>query len=326
MVNGQFRTVALLGIAALLAAGVLQMISAAVIGAKHGSAFAQYSDETTSDTSDLVGRLTFDFVNWIRHETEAIVDITLPKVEFRRSASGTSGWRHPDGDLVRLQGCGNYVNRLVVDWTDGRSDVVSPCSSEIKTVSTGKPKFEFSRLSPDKKRIAAELKYYVSRNWHYSVVVLEAGEIIAAFDGHASPTWLPDGRLVLTGNGLYVTAVDGKPERIDDGWLGVGVNNPDVSPDGEILVFEWNERLWVMDVEGREHKELVSGPMQYRFPVWSPDGHYVAFLAVAGNSHSEVDRAVHLIDVRKGEIERIDLSAYGGTLNHVPFGPLSWTP
>ena len=285
---------------------------------------AQQTDET--DRSDLSGRLTFDFVNWITHDTEAIVDVALPNVDFRRSASGKYGWRHPGGDLLRLEGCGNYVNRLVIDRATGHSDVISPCSSEIKTISAGKPQFEFSRLSPDKQLVAAELKYYARSSWQYSVVVLKDGEIIASFDNHASPTWLPDGRLVLSGDGLYVTEIHGTPKRIDDGWLGIGVNNPDLSPDGKILVFEWNERLWVMDIEGTEHKELIAGPNQYRFPVWSPDGNYVAYLAVAGASHSQVDRGIHLIDVREGKLDRIDLSAYGGKLNHVPFGPLSWTP
>ena len=247
-------------------------------------------------------------------------------MDFRRSASGKYGWRHPDGDLVRLEGCGRFVNRLVIDRANGRSDVISPCSSEIEAVNAGKPMFEFSQLSPTKEHVAAELKYYADSGWRYSVVVLKEGAIIAVFNNYASPTWLPDGRIVLTGDGLYVTDIDGTPSRIDDGWLGVGVNNPNVSPNGEILVFEWNERLWVMDIAGTEHKELVAGPNQYRFPVWSPDGHYVAYLAVAGAGHSQVDRAIHLIDVREGKLSRIDLSAYGGALNHVPFGPLSWTP
>ena len=284
-------------------------------------------DATASspEQSDLSGRLTFDFVNWIRHETEAIVDISLPKTEFRRSASGRYGWRHPDGDLIRTQGCGSYVNRLVVDRVGGGSEIVSPCSSEIDTTSASNPKFEFARLSPNGKRIAAELKFYVRQGWQYVVVVLEAGEIIANFPGFAAPTWLPDGRLVLSGNGLYVTTVNGSPKRLDSGWLGVGVNNPDVSPDGKLLVFEYSERLWVMDVEGKEHMELVAGPRQYRFPAWSPEGTHVAFLATTGSAHSEVDRAIHILDVRNGQLERLDISQFGGPLNHVPFGPLSWT-
>lgn len=286
------------------------------------------AQETPAESlsEDLSGRITFDFVNWIRHETEAIVDVTLPNGEFRRSASGRFGWRHANGDLVRLLGCGNYVNRLVIDRASGESEIVSPCSSEIQTPGGGRPQFEFSRISPNKKYIAAELKYYFNSQWRYSVVIIEGGKIIASYDGHAAPEWLPDGRLIITGNGLYVTEVGGTPTRLDDGWLGVGVNNPAVSPNGEIIVFEWNERLWIMDSDGKEHKELVSGPDQYRFPVWSPDGNYVAFIATGGASHSEVDRALHLIDIRVGEFQRIDLRPFAGPLNHVPYGPLSWTP
>ena len=280
---------------------------------------------TLTSNKDLSGKLTFDFVNWITDETEAIVDVAFPSTDFRRSASGKYGWRHAMGDLVYLQGCGRYVNRIVILRPDGRNENASPCSSEIKTIGSGKPQFEFSQLSPDKKHLAAELKFYHQSAWRYSVVVFREAQIVHHFNNFSSPTWLPDGRLVLSGNGLYVTKLDGNPKRIDDGWLGYGVVNADVSPNGEILVFEYNERLWIMDVNGDEHKELVWGPAKYRFPTWSPDGHYVAFLTVTGSARSEVDRALHFIDIRKGEFTRIDISQYGGNLNHVPFGPLSWT-
>ena len=292
-----------------------------------GAGFSCTGDtDEPAGTAQLQGRLTFDFVNWIRHETEAIVDISLPGVEFRRSASGRFGWRHPNGDLIRTLGCGSYVNRLVVERAGGGSEILSPCSSEIRTASAGKPLFGFARLSPDGKRIAAELKYYVSPGWRYSVVVLESGEIVASFDGFVSPAWLPDGRLIFAGDGLYVSPVDGTPARIDDGWLGVGVVNPDVSPDGRTVVFEYNERLWTMNIDGKERRELVAGPMQYRFPAWSPDGQRIAFIAIAGSAHSEVERAIHILDVKSGEFERVDTREFGGPLSHVPFGPLSWTP
>lgn len=285
---------------------------------------AQGAVQANAD-SDLSGRITFDLVNWIRHETEAIVDVALPDGDLRRTASGKYGWRHPSGDLVYLEGCGAYINRIVIERAAGGRDIVSPCSSEIPAVGSGKPKFEFARLSPDKRYVAAEAKIYVSPSYRYGVAVFEAGKLVATFDGHSSPTWMPDGRLLMSGDGLYVTEVNGKPERLDDGWLGYGVVNPDVSPDGQIVVFEWKEQLWIMDSDGKEYKELVSGPAQYRFPAWSPNGFFVAFLAVTGSSHSEVDRALHFIDIRKGELHRVDLSRFGGKLNHVPFGPLSWT-
>jgi len=288
------------------------------------STHAQDAAKPLADT-DLSGRLTFDFVNWIRHETEAIVDVTLPDAGFRRSANGYYGWRHPSGDLVHLEGCGAHINRIVIDRAGGGREVVSPCSSDIPSAGAAKAKFEFSRLSPDKRYVAAEAKVYVSPSYRYGVTVFENGELVAVFDGYSSPAWMPDGRLLMSGDGLYVADVDGKPERLDDGWLGYGVVNSDVSPDGKIIVFEWKEQLWIMDSEGKEHKELVSGAAQYRFPAWSPDGNYVAFIATSGSSHSEVVRAIQFIDIRVGEFHHVDLSPYGGKLNHVPFGPLSWT-
>ena len=274
---------------------------------------------------DLQGRVTFDFVNWITDQTVVIADVSVADGEFRRAATGQYGWRHPDGTLVFTQGCGTRVNRLVVAEGHSAATVVSPCSSEIETVSAGNPRFEFARLSPDKQRVAAELRYYYGDGWRYATVVVEGGEVVTHFDGFVAPAWTPDGRLLLAGDGIWITDVPGTPTRVDDGWLGVGVNNMDLNPDGDILVFEWSQRLWVMDIDGTEYKELVSGPKMYRFPAWSPDGHYVAFLSMTGFSNSEVDRAIRIIDTRVGEFHSIDLSPYQGNLGHRPFGPLSWT-
>jgi len=287
-------------------------------------ALGQETDQSLVDT-DIKGRLTFDFVNWISDNTEAIVNVQLPGVDFRRVASGKYGWRHADGHLIYNEGCGVRINRLVVEWADGGREVVSPCSSEIPAAGYIDPRFEFARLSPDKRYVAAEVKVYVEDSWRYGVVVFEKGQQIAVYDGYSSPSWMPDGRLVLSGDGLYVMDVGDDPERLDDGWLGYGVINADVSPNGEIIVFEWKQQLWIMDTEGKEYKELVTGPASYRFPSWSPDGNYVAFLATTGSRYSEVDRAIHFIDIREGELHRIDLRRFGGNLNHVPFGPISWT-
>jgi len=48
-------------------------------------------------------------------------------------------------------------------------------------------------------------------------------------------------------------------------------------------------------------------------------------MSATGANHSEVNRVLSVIDIRTGEFQHFDVSAYGGTLNHVPFGPLSWT-
>jgi len=276
----------------------------------------------------LSGTLTLSQVNWITDETVAIVDVPLPDAELRRVANGAYPWRHEDGDLVFVQGCGSRANRLVIGDARGGARVVSPCSSELENGTARSTRFEFSRLSPDKRRIAAEVRYVADvgdgMKYYYATVVVEDSTIIATWDGYAAPEWLPDGRLLLAAEGMYVTEISGSPQRLDDGSLTVGVNNMDLSPDGELIAFEWNQRLWVMGVDGGEYKEMMTGPHQYRFPAWSPDGNYIAFLAVTGESYSEILSSVFFLNIRNGEVQTTDLSRFGGNLNHKPFGPLSW--
>lgn len=143
-------------------------------------------------------------------------------------------WRHPDGEIVFTRPCGVRANRLALADADLRGvKVVSPCSTEVGFESYVSPRFEFSRLSPDKRRIAAEMastgttRTTTVRSW------VEDSAAIAIHDNMIAPEWLPDGRLLLAGDGLYITEVGGTPTRIDDGSLSAGVNNPDLDPSGK---------------------------------------------------------------------------------------------
>ncbi len=278
--------------------------------------------------SALSGKLTLDHVNWISHDRVAVIEITLPDVQMRRLAPGGFPWRHPDGEFISAQGCGAGANRLVISDEAGRTRIVSPCSSELEEPAARKPRFEFSRISPDKRYVAAEVAYLTDTprmDWAYSTIVLEDGDVISYFPGFVAPEWLPDGRLLLAGEGMYVTDIRGEPTRLDDGSLTVGVNNMDLHPSGKMIAFEWNQRLWVINSDGSAYKEIMTGPEWYRFPAWSPDGNHLAFLATSGSSDSEVQSAILILDIRNGEVQSIDLSPFGGTLGHRPGGPLSWT-
>ena len=67
------------------------------------------------------------------------------------------------------------------------------------------------------------------------------------------------------------------------------VSNPEISPDGRLIVFTrtWVDKvkdqsrsnLWLVDVEGTRVRELTSGPYSDSAPVWSPDGRKIAFIS-----------------------------------------------
>ncbi|MBU2438629.1 MAG: DPP IV N-terminal domain-containing protein, partial [Acidobacteria bacterium] len=67
------------------------------------------------------------------------------------------------------------------------------------------------------------------------------------------------------------------------------VGNPDISPDGKLILFTrtWVDQmsdrsvgnLWVTDVEGKRIRELTHGNWRDSSPVWSPCGKKIAFLS-----------------------------------------------
>ena len=277
----------------------------------------------------LSGKLTFGEYRPILEESLGIVEVYLPGGQKKKLFEGNFAWRHPSGNIVINKGCGNFVNQLEVIDNHSRPTIASPCSSEINLPGDSKPLYELSRLSPDKQFIASEVKY--NKNYFYdtakiSTVLINNGRIKRVFDGFHSPEWLPDGRLLLASDGIYITEIEGTPKKIDDGILSSGPNNLDVDPAGKRIAFEWNQRIWIMDIDGSNLKEIASGPATYRFPAWSPNGKHIAFVAFNSNSLSSIDRGIHFVEVDTGKYQYLDLSSsLGGAAGHVPYGPLSWT-
>lgn len=102
------------------------------------------------------------------------------------------------------------------------------------------------------------------------------------------------------------------------------VGNPNISPDGESILFirRWVDKmedrsrsnLWIVDIEGTRVRELTHGNWRDSSPVWSPDGKKIAFL-----SDRDGTTQVHVIWLDTREVAQ---------LTHLERAPasLTWSP
>ncbi len=279
-----------------------------------------------ADQLPFTGTLTLDEYDWFSTTTYlGIIDIDITSGSKKRFLNGKKPWRHESGKVVYLQGCGDRVTRVMLADEKGLSVQITPCSSEIDNPGYSPTDFSFSRLSPDQKKVAVEVYYYLDGNNLYSTMIFNVDQtLLAIHEGFYAPTWLPDGRLLLTGEGFYLTDSDLQNLiRIDDGKLTGLVNNPDVHPSGDSIVFEYNQQIWQMNIDGSDLKERVYGGKYLRYPTWSPDGTAIAYLAKTQQDY--YDQAIYFTDLVNSKSYVLDLiPVLGPSSSTVPNGPLSW--
>ena len=152
-------------------------------------------------------------------------------------------------------------------------------------------RYTFPRLSSDGRRLAlASTESGVTSIWVHDVGTDRTKRLNAAA-GEYSPTWSPDGRVLVVGSrgGLHWLAVDGSAEAapltksntIQVPWS--------FSPDGTRLAYhELNSTagfdLWTLPVQHTE-RGLVAGPPELflrtpayeTYPAFSPDGRWIAY-------------------------------------------------
>lgn len=202
----------------------------------------------------------------------------------------------PNGDII-------YINRTF----PGQNLILkamNPTYTSARVIFDGRDKLGGSiydpQVSPDGNAVAMTITSWDSSSYEYKsdgVLVLGMdGQFRALFKDKYTPSWTPDGRLVMAGSfgtnrlngqpgasktpGLFISDQDLKIlTRIDPDLNDPVPHQPAVSPDGKKVAFVLNAHIWVMDINGKELKQLtgVDNDNQESYPAWSPDSKSIAF-------------------------------------------------
>lgn len=259
-----------------------------------------------------------------------IVDLDLATGRVTPRLDGFDPAASANGDIVYVDGSG----ALVVAGPDNRAKTTIRAQKPFSTVSAFPPA---PVLSPDGSKIAvverrsktignSSIAFDVDIS---SVVVRDrGGDEIAVFPENRQPAWTPDGRLVMVGldkHGLFLSDAGLKTlTRIDPNLP--DPQQPAVSPDGKQVAFlqgsfSQGNRVWVMNLDGANLRQLTGSGRDETAPAWSPDGKYIA-LSVRTGPFPEI-RHIEIAPVAAAGGKSIPVTdALGST--HQPEGRISW--
>lgn len=161
-----------------------------------------------------------------------------------------------------------------------------------------------------------------------SVAVFDlTGREVVAFTGYDDAVWTPDGKLIATGAlydpGLFEIDPDTKHVTAIDAQVDAAFQ-PSVSPDGRTIAFITGNKVWLIDRDGKNLRQLYPHTLQQQRPVFSPDGTRIA--AVICNTMAfDVTGEVFVINVKTQEVTPLR-TIVGSTLVPDPSSRLHWIP
>ena len=154
------------------------------------------------------------------------------------------------------------------------------------------------KVSPNGKYLSVTIMGYKGQAFENNCVGvfdLSTRKLVTKFDNKYYGSWTPDNRLVMSGNykstsvndGVYTATTPGifisdaalqNVTRIDPELDDPNPYHAAVSPDGKKVAFILNNHVWVMDIDGKNMKQLTDADRDNieTFPTWSPDGKFVA--------------------------------------------------
>ncbi|NBC87306.1 MAG: hypothetical protein GVY25_14060 [Bacteroidetes bacterium] len=174
-------------------------------------------------------------------------------------------------------------------WTEDSTDVSGLYILDLETDSTWLV-VEGSARSPDWRPDGERIAFTTGNIY----TIRPDGTDLQRVTDHGSaffPAWSPDGKRLaydattLPKSGTWLVNPDANGRR----HLGFG-RDPDWSPSGERLVFQWGpdtdseDQIWTADTSRTDSTKLTANDFVInRHPIWSPNGEWIAW--VAADSH-----------------------------------------
>ena len=144
-----------------------------------------------------------------------------------------------------------------------------------------------------------------------SVAIFDlGGREITSIVGYDDATWTPDGKLIATGKlydpGLF--EIDPATKRIHpiDAQMACPLQ-PSVSPDGKTIAFVTNNKIWLIDRDGKNVRQLFPDGHNQQRPSFSPDGAKIAFI-VCNQLGIDASGEVFVIDLKTNELTPVRTS------------------
>jgi Tol biopolymer transport system component len=220
-----------------------------------------------------------------------VADVATGKVTQRTSAPADEfepAWSPDGAEIAFVSGAGLNANSIQAVNAAG----------EMRTILKAAPgtRVDSPSFSPDGARVA------YSETAAGKVFLKVAGEKVGTTDDvfPFPPVWLSANELLYTGNGkIFVSTLGGDTRTInfqakieidrasykrrqpdfdsEKPHTVKGIVHPALSPDGNRIVFEALNQLWLASVSGGKPEALTNDQFFKQSPAWSPDGKQIAF-------------------------------------------------
>lgn len=158
-----------------------------------------------------------------------------------------------------------------------------------------------------------------------TVVFDLSGRELIAVPNYDDASWTPDDKLIATG-ALYGPGLfEIDPATAAVRAIAADLDNPSspaVSPDGRTIAFIIGGKVWLIDRDGRNLRQLLPDGFLQQRPAFSPDGTKVAFI-VCNTMAYDATGEVFVIDLATQELTPLR-TRMGSTLVPDPSTRLSW--